>query len=168
VVFLITGVPGAGKTTVARALAGRLPRAAHIEVDRLQEWIVSGGVWPGDEPYAEAERQLAQRPLHAARLANSYHEAGFVPVIDDIVVGPRRLRLYERELVPRPLRLVVLAPPLEMALERDERRGYTRVGARWAKLDAVQRERLRGVGLWLDTASMTVGQTVAAILESDF
>jgi predicted kinase len=166
VVFLITGVPGAGKTTVARALAGRLPRAAHIEADLLQEWIVSGRVWPGEDPPEEAHRQLEQRALHAARLANSYYEAGFVPVIDDIVVGPKRLGLYERELVPRPLRLVVLAPPLEVALARDEARGDKRVGDRWAELDALQRERLRDVGLWLDTESMSVEETVDAILDA--
>jgi predicted kinase len=48
--FLITGIPGAGKTTVARLLAGQLERAAHIEADRLQEWIVSGGLCPDQEP----------------------------------------------------------------------------------------------------------------------
>ena len=79
--YLITGIPGAGKTTVARLLAGRLPRAAHIEADRLQEWIVSGGLWPDQEPHEEAMRQLEQRAIHAARLATSYHEAGFSELV---------------------------------------------------------------------------------------
>ncbi|MBA2463263.1 MAG: AAA family ATPase [Actinobacteria bacterium] len=42
-VVLISGVPGAGKTTVARLLAQRLPLAAHIEADEIQNLIVSGG-----------------------------------------------------------------------------------------------------------------------------
>jgi hypothetical protein len=37
-------------------LAARLRRASHIEADRLQEWIVAGGMYPGEEPAAEANR----------------------------------------------------------------------------------------------------------------
>ena len=162
--FLITGIPGAGKTTVARRLAQRLPRAAHIEADRLQEWIVSGGLWPDQEPAQEAMRQLRQRAGHAARLANSYHAAGFLPVIDDVVVGRERLDLYRRQVSARPLGVVVLAPPLATVLERDRGRGYKRVGARWAHLDAEQRATLAGEGLWLDTGDMTPEQAVDEIL----
>jgi hypothetical protein len=56
--------------------------------------------------------------------------------------------------------LVVLAPPLA----RDEHRGYKRTGDTWAHLDAEQRMRLGEIGVWLDTATMTPEQTVAAIL----
>src|SRR2546422_4312804 len=56
--WLITGIPGAGKTTVARLLAERLERAVVIEGDLLQGWIVSGNVWPGQEPAAESSRQI--------------------------------------------------------------------------------------------------------------
>ena len=56
--WLITGIPGAGKTTVARLLAERLERAVVIEGDLLQGWIVSGNVWPAQEPAAESSRQI--------------------------------------------------------------------------------------------------------------
>jgi adenylate kinase family enzyme len=61
-VYLVTGVPGAGKSTVSRLLCRRYPRAAHIEGDDLQHGLtVSGLVAPDQAPAAEAERQLALR-----------------------------------------------------------------------------------------------------------
>ncbi|MFC9244314.1 hypothetical protein ACFT7S_09875 [Streptomyces sp. NPDC057136] len=38
--------PRSGKSTVAAALAARLRRSAHIDVDALQDLIVSGNEWP--------------------------------------------------------------------------------------------------------------------------
>ena len=38
-VFLISGIPGAGKTTVARLLASQFPLGAHIEADEIQNLI---------------------------------------------------------------------------------------------------------------------------------
>ena len=43
-VYLITGIQAAGKSTVAQALAERLPRAAHVRGDAFRRMIVSGGV----------------------------------------------------------------------------------------------------------------------------
>ena len=162
--YLVTGIPGAGKTTVSAALAGRFPRAAHIEADVLQEMIVSGGRWPGPEPDHEADAQLALRARNAGRLANSFAAQGFVPVIDDVVVGRRRLALYEEAVEVRRMHVVVLAPPLEVALARDEARGYKRVGATWAHLDAHQRRELGGIGLWIDTGELDVNETVDEVL----
>ena len=84
--------------------------------------------------------------------------------IDDIVIGEERLAIYRRGLADRPFRLVVLAPPVDVALSRDEYRGYKRVGTRWVHLGAEQREKLGGLGLCLDTGELTASETVDAIL----
>ncbi|HEX5556174.1 MAG TPA: AAA family ATPase, partial [Gaiellales bacterium] len=45
-VLILTGPPGAGKTTVSRLLATSHDRAVHIESDRFFHFIASGYVEP--------------------------------------------------------------------------------------------------------------------------
>lgn len=164
-VFLISGVPGAGKTTVARRLARRLPLAAHIEGDEIQNLIVSGGLHPQEEPEDEAARQLRLRTKNVSLLADSFAGEGIFPVVDDTVVERARVRDYLSDLATRPLRIVLLSPPLEVALRRDQARGYKEVGHIWGHLDAVMRKQMNGVGLWLDNSTLTPDETVEAIIE---
>jgi len=163
-VFLISGVPGAGKTTVARLLARHFPLGAHIEADEIQNLIVSGGLHPQEEPPEEALRQLRLRTRNVSLLADTFANARVVPVIDDTVVDRQRLENYLADLQTRPLRLVLLSPPLDIALARDKRRGHKEVGHIWGHLDAVMREEMIGLGLWLDTSAQTPQQTLAAII----
>lgn len=146
-------------------MAERFDRAAHIEADSLQRMVVSGRRWPGEEPDDEAMRQLDLRARNAAMLAVNFLDAGILPIVDDIVIGPRRLGIY-REALGERLQLVVLAPPVEVALERDRGRTEKQVGDRWIHLDAEQRAGLGDEGVWLDTGQLTVAETVDAILDA--
>lgn len=162
--YLITGIPGAGKSTVARALAGALPWAAHIEADVLQAMLVSGGEWPTPEMRAVARRQLFLRARNAAVLANSFAAAGFVPVIDHIVISREQFEHVRSLVYVRPLHLVVLAPSVEVMLARNRERPAKDVGETWAHLDAELRRELHGAGLWIDSSRMTVDAVVAEVL----
>ena len=163
-IWLITGIPGSGKTSVSRALSERLPRSAHIEVDRLREMIVRGYVSPGQKPLAESDAQLALGARNAALLADSFMAKGFTSVIDDVVL---RLQLAQYRIVLSrwPLRLVVLAPAIEVALERDRQRVEKHVAARFSYLDEEFRAQMRGQGLWLDTSAIDIAETVEAIIQ---
>jgi chloramphenicol 3-O-phosphotransferase len=163
-VWIINGIPGSGKSTVARALCAAFPRAAHIEGDRLQDLIISGSVPPGGSPHDEEARQIHLNVRNQCLLSSSFADAGIVPVIDYIVTSRARLREYYDQLAGYALHLVTLDPGVEVALERDRLRDEKTVGARWVHLrDEIVAE-LWGVGLWLDTSAMTPEQTIARIL----
>jgi adenylylsulfate kinase-like enzyme len=117
-VWLITGTPGAGKTSVARALCERFPRAMHIRVDDLRGLVVTGRADPLVPWTAETERQFRLSWEAAGRVAARYADEGFVVAIDD-VAPPRAVAIYERSVGDRVLRKVLLAPSLDVALQRN-------------------------------------------------
>ena len=163
---LITGIPGAGKSTTCRALAARYPRAAHVEGDVLSfELVISGLAQPfgSGADRAEWRRQMDLRRKNMCLLADSYAEAGFVPILDDVATGLEEVKAHLRLLRTRPLHLVVLAPSLEVATARDASRPDSVLDV-WLHLDAELRTGLAGHGQWIDTSELTVEETVDLIV----
>jgi uncharacterized tellurite resistance protein B-like protein len=60
--------------------------------------------------------------------------------------------------------LVVLAPRLEVTLQRDRDRGTKQVAHLFLHMDAELRRELAGVGWWLDTSDLSLAETVDAVL----
>ncbi len=162
-IIVISGLPGAGKTTTARLLAETLPRAAHVEADEMHKLIRSGGLWPEARDMSEdAARQLRLRLHNACLLGRSFASAGFDATIDDILIGDRIDHLLE-EMDGHPFHLVTLLPSFETVVERWRAIGSPYVEA-WSWMDAEIRERTERAGMWLDTTSMTAPEVVVEII----
>lgn len=121
-VLILSGTPGAGKTTVSQLVAERLERSAVIRGDDVALMIVNGSVSPAGEPAAEAERQLLMRAQNISMLANNFSAAGFCPILDHVVPNRRVLRAMLRWLTPRPVLFVTLAPTIAVAQHRNRTR----------------------------------------------
>lgn len=145
-------------------LASRFERAAHLEGDLVgHPFIVSGLVPPQGPPQGEADDQLALRRSNLCLLADSFADAGFLPIIDDVVVSVSVLTGYQHRLRNRPLLFVHLIPSLEVVQARDESRDK-HVFDLWRHLDAEVRTRMPRVGLWLDSSHPGVEETVDAVV----
>ncbi|MEV4290092.1 AAA family ATPase [Nonomuraea bangladeshensis] len=163
--FLITGIMASGKSTVAQRLAERLPRAAHVRGDAFRRMVVSGRAEMTPEPSEEALRQLRLRYRLTATAADMYAEAGFTPVVQDVVLGAELEHLVNL-IHTRPLHVVVLAPRPEVVAAREQGRVKTGYAGGWtpAMLDAVLRRETPRLGLWLDTSEQTPEETVDKII----
>jgi hypothetical protein len=172
-VWLITGIPGAGKTTTARVLASRLERSACIEGDLLQAWIAGGRVWPHEEPKREASRQIKLTIRNQCLLARSYGEAGFTPVLDYVVANRGVLQEFRGQLTGLDLHFVVLTPGKAIAIERDLQREKSRsfksdmgvgIAEYWSDIEDEMKADLGGTGFWVGNARLTPDETVDVIL----
>lgn len=109
----ITGLPGSGKTTLARAAAAALETrgiaARVLELDEIRKVITP------EPTYTDAERELVYRAL--ACMAKLLTEAG-VPVIIDATAHRRAWRALARRLIPAFAEVQLLCP-LEVCRERE-------------------------------------------------
>lgn len=164
-VIVLTGMPGAGKTTTGRALVKALDRdAAHIEEDRMWSWLTDSGEVGRSDPDVDGLRRRGEVFLRSlASLVDALHDQGFTPIIEGAILRRSHLEDRVRRMRAQPVHLVVLAPSDEVCRARDADRPKT-VYPELRELEDTLRGEFGGIGLWIDNGGLTPDETVAELL----
>ena len=112
--LIVTGPPGAGKSTVARALAARFERSALVEGDAFFAFVASGAIPPW-LPESHEQNDVVTR---AAAVATGQFVTGGYTVVYDGVMGPWFLPTFAAATGLGSLHYVILLPSVERCVER--------------------------------------------------
>ncbi|MCW6534100.1 AAA family ATPase [Sphingomonas lycopersici] len=163
-ILILTGSPGAGKTTIATALTALdgSPKV-HLHADEFWHFIKHGAI----QPYLpEAHRQNTVVLDVLAGAAARYAADGYFVVVDGIV-GPWFLDAFAS--VAAPVHYVVLRPPLAAAIARCAARGgdtlsdpepIAALHAQFAELGALEQHALMTGG---DGRDELLSRVIAAV-----
>ena len=154
---IVSGMPGAGKTTVSGIAARLLPKAAQIKGDDVNLMILSGAVGFMGEPRDEALRQYELCKRNMCALADNFVDFGFTVFMDTVVQDRAMLDFLLALLGPRPTRLIVLAPGIEACKHRNATRHPDEQFAfdRYEVLEADMKRDLGEIAWWFDTSTLT-------------
>lgn len=166
-ITVITGPPGAGKTTVSALVAGHFARSVHLRADECFGWLASGFVAPW-RPESDEQNATVIDAIGAA--AGAYATGGYEVVVDGIV-GPWFLARFAAaaHLDPGELAYVVIRPERAVA--------HARAVARRAPEDLVEPEPIavmfdafESLGAFednvVDSSDLGAAATAAAVLEA--
>jgi adenylate kinase family enzyme len=166
-ITVITGPPGAGKTTVSAALARTSARSVHLQADQCFRWIASGFVAPWS-PESNEQNATVIDAIGAA--AGAYTAGGYHVVVDGIV-GPWFLERFLRaaHCADDDIAYVIIRPAREIAMARALGRAGDDDLVDPVPVSAMF-DVFEGIGTFeanvIDSSSLDVAATVAAIVEA--
>jgi energy-coupling factor transporter ATP-binding protein EcfA2 len=116
--IVVSGPPGAGKSTVARALSGLFDPSALVSGDQFFAFIDQGFV----APWTAAAHHQNEVVVGAAAATAGRLATGGYTVVYDGVIGPWFLETFGAATGLASLHYAILLPPEQLCLERVRRR----------------------------------------------
>lgn len=167
-IIFITGMAGAGKSTVGRLVARHFPKCLFIQVDELREKMVKGYVRPEGGVFTkEAIQQFQMARSTAIYMARLYANQGVDVVIDDACAPSNFVEQYAALFEIPEVHRVLLYPKAPVVIERIKQRGgplehITYVPVVYAYLDSMSKDGW----IVLDSSEWTIEQTVNEVLSN--
>lgn len=165
-IIFVTGMAGAGKSTVGRMLAKRFPKCLFIQVDELREKMVTGYARPEGGIFTEEVIQQFQMARSTAiYMAHLYADQGVDVVIDDVCVPSNFVEQYAALFEIPEVHRVLLYPKAPVVVERIKQRGgplehIPYVPVIYNYLDSMSKDGW----IVLDSSEWTIEQTVNEVL----
>jgi deoxyadenosine/deoxycytidine kinase len=167
-IIFITGMAGAGKSTVGRLVAKHFAKCLFIQVDELREKMVKGYARPEGGVFTEEVMQQFQLARSTAiYMARLYANQGVDVVIDDVCVPSNFVEQYAALFELPEAHRVLLYPKAAVVIERIKQRGgpwehIPYVPVIYHYLDSMPKDGW----IVLDSSEWSVEQTVNEVLSN--
>lgn len=160
--IIITGPPGAGKSTIGKLLAKNIENSAHVSCDDMRDLIKNGRAGPNDKDW---KRQLETGAKNSSIVAKNFLNGGFNVFLDDVICTREIYQIYSKMLKQEKPIFILLMPSKECVIKRDLTRGENAMKARAIYvydrfLEFIKEEKSL---IKIDTTNMTPDETINEI-----
>ncbi len=162
-VCIVTGPPGAGKSTIAEGLAHHFHKSAYINVDYIRDMIKLGYASPFPLT-EEARKQIELSMQNACLLGKNFLKQGFNVFIDDVLERKNQIRYYKNNFNRNKLLIFLLFPKKKVLKRRDKAREQKAMGDRTIELHNIFEKMAGNKNLYLvDNSNENSDETVQRI-----
>lgn len=166
-IYFLTGAPGVGKSTTARALADRFEKAVLFDIDYFRKLVVKGLSEPSQNWTDETTLQFHLAHVAVGQSAKTYSDAGFA-VIAEQCSSPESIQTFLK--YAGPSQVVCLKAEMQANLRRNrerENKSFDPMDIEHFVLalgDKMHREHHAAGFAVLDTTDLSTEETVDRIL----